>query len=800
MKYSPNKIYQKYIFFEIINKSLLWNISYNIEFINNKYNIGFNITINYNLINIYKTGSLGFSYLILELFYNSNDYNKPELTNISYIPEIKNMDEKTSIIKNICEKLSKLQIKLYNYQFKSLLKMIDIEKGENNTINYSYNLTYNDIDYIIDPISNIIVNNNLKLNIKSKGGILADEMGLGKTITCISLISLDNIEDNISPYKISLKNASNKITSKATLILCPSHLTKQWYNEIFKCNKNLKVIMILTKNDFSKYNFDNIINSDVIIISYQFLMNFKYYPALYYNYNKVIQVDQLELKDFNQNIINEFTGNITACNINIKFRQASIDKYINNVFHNLDYEDIKKLELPLFDFFYFNRFIIDEGHEILGEASNVIQLNKYITNCISNIDSNYYWYVSGTPFSNLKSIENCAKFINLKLEIPDKNIIFDYTNKKNYNNLSLNFLNKEYIWLNIFNSICIRHLKSDIKDEINLIGYDEEIIWLNFTEIEQQLYDSKKTKVNKLYLQQLCCHLLVVESTRKIVGNGEIDLCIIQDKLIDYHNKNYLYYKIQLEKLDTSKPEYYLLKKTYENQIIESNYMITMLDKLKSPDNIKLENCSICLDIISNPILTSCGHLYCYDCIKLSLLQKSLCPICKNNLNGKDLLIINSFSNKINNPLIEKYGSKLGKLILIINNLILNSDFRIIIFSQWDDMLHLISKVLLDNNINNSSVKGNIHIRTSAINKFKNSDTNKIILLSSKNAASGTNLNEATHIIFIDPINDTKEKVKAIESQSIARVCRIGQKHKVKLIRILMKNTVEEDIYNEKYC
>mgnify|MGYP000849516760 CR=1 FL=1 len=48
-------------------------------------------------------------------------------------------------------------------------------------------------------------------------------------------------------------------------------------------------------------------------------------------------------------------------------------------------------------------------------------------------------------------------------------------------------------------------------------------------------------------------------------------------------------------------------------------------------------------------------------------------------------------------------------------------------------------------------------------------EDNKVIMLSLSNSASGTNLTEATHIIFVEPINSKNEEVKAVESQAIGR-------------------------------
>ena len=51
----------------------------------------------------------------------------------------------------------------------------------------------------------------------------------------------------------------------------------------------------------------------------------------------------------------------------------------------------------------------------------------------------------------------------------------------------------------------------------------------------------------------------------------------------------------------------------------------------------------------------------------------------------------------------------------------------------------------------------------------------------------------------MEPIDNTKEKIKAQESQAIARAVRLGQTKKIKLIRLLIKNSIEESIWKDKY-
>ena len=64
-------------------------------------------------------------------------------------------------------------------------------------------------------------------------------------------------------------------------------------------------------------------------------------------------------------------------------------------------------------------------------------------------------------------------------------------------------------------------------------------------------------------------------------------------------------------------------------------------------------------------------------------------------------------------------------------------------------------------------------------------------------SSSGSNLTEATHIIFADVVYGNAQTTKDIESQAIGRAVRIGQKKPVTVKRMIMKNTIEEDLYNK---
>ncbi|CAH9089160.1 unnamed protein product [Cuscuta europaea] len=62
-------------------------------------------------------------------------------------------------------------------------------------------------------------------------------------------------------------------------------------------------------------------------------------------------------------------------------------------------------------------------------------------------------------------------------------------------------------------------------------------------------------------------------------------------------------------------------------------------------------DCNICLDLVRDPVVTFCGHLYCWPCIYKWIhsqnccnddgdLQNPLCPVCKSEVSEKTLIPI----------------------------------------------------------------------------------------------------------------------------------------------------------------
>jgi SNF2 family DNA or RNA helicase len=119
-----------------------------------------------------------------------------------------------------------------------------------------------------------------------------------------------------------------------------------------------------------------------------------------------------------------------------------------------------------------------------------------------------------------------------------------------------------------------------------------------------------------------------------------------------------------------------------------------------------------------------------------------------------------------------------------------------IIFSQWDDLLKRVGRILNENGVKNVFCKGNCYQRDKAIREFNDDDKVKVIMLSSESAASGTNLTKATQVILLDPIYGNYKYRKGQERQAIGRAHRLGQKNTIKIVRLIIKDSVEEEIYD----
>lgn len=261
-------------------------------------------------------------------------------------------------------------------------------------------------------------------------------------------------------------------------------------------------------------------------------------------------------------------------------------------------------------------------------------------------------------------------------------------------------------------------------------------------------------------------------------------------------------------KLDSKEKQIDILNK--ELKLIEAKEK--MIDKFNEMIEEKLaEPCMICFGNLDTVMITTCNHMYCGMCVNEMFKNTPTikCPMCRNPLTrlevnsmvDKNLNLISGddMKKKMETKEEENINIKAGgtKINAIIDYINANKDSKIIIFALEKQTLDLMNDILLESKIKYVNLKGNAYVVSKQLKRFKSGEY-QVILLSADRANSGTNLIEASHIILLDThlIPDYKTK-KDIEKQAIGRAVRLGQKNNVKVVRFIMKNTIEQIYLNK---
>lgn len=139
----------------------------------------------------------------------------------------------------------------------------------------------------------------------------------------------------------------------------------------------------------------------------------------------------------------------------------------------------------------------------------------------------------------------------------------------------------------------------------------------------------------------------------------------------------------------------------------------------------------------------------------------------------------------------ETFGSpKLDELARLLDDLCLMSNCKVVVFSQWKAMAEMIMTVVNGMGLGCVMLHGGVptHKRGELIDKFADDDSVQVFI-STDAGGVGLNLQMATVLINMDmPWNP------AILDQRIARVHRLGQKHKVQIFLLLADLSYEQRV------
>jgi hypothetical protein len=154
----------------------------------------------------------------------------------------------------------------------------------------------------------------------------------------------------------------------------------------------LKVIPLTTIAALKKQTVQDIINADVVIASNLFFKNTNYLHAHTGTYGISANACLVQRKTDWLPILREILGIVIYCFMSLfssLFRRCSPSSFLSVISRlgRKPHADQMKEKLPILDFFHWHRIILDEGHEVMGDAD--------FLDAISCLRGRFRWYVSG---------------------------------------------------------------------------------------------------------------------------------------------------------------------------------------------------------------------------------------------------------------------------------------------------------------------------------------------------------------------------------------------------------------------
>jgi SNF2 family DNA or RNA helicase len=446
--------------------------------------------------------------------------NKPEFTtklninNLYLEHDLRLLKYKISREKHIIhnEKIKyKIPARTIKYEDKYCVRYVNIDISRN--ISDIYHSNYNKIYYSVGELKSLkdCKKEKQKGKLHMCGGIIADDVGLGKTLSTVSFLVNKRDKDRFSV------NSGN--ADLGTMIILPNRLISQWMYEIdnYLIDKDyLNIVKIGSITDIkklSKKQPEELKSIDIFLVSNTIFANNKYISGI---------------------VNGEFSLNI----IDTKWNRIIIDEAHEILVANKLHHYVESIKKSSRYYSFNNTALIYDIKNLLHKKQRDITFN-----ILYNLNSNYRWCLTATPFMyeeknfvpylywlsdykfNIKyneekycQYDNEVQIIN---KYSDNNLIYNLTNYNNHFNYDkldafYNLLSKDDV-----DNFCQNFISKNSKKElqnaevIDIPIVSEEIIYVNQTSIEKQIYDSYANQVLQTYgnreslLFKLCTNLLV---------------------------------------------------------------------------------------------------------------------------------------------------------------------------------------------------------------------------------------------------------------------------------------------------
>ncbi|XP_074009956.1 helicase-like transcription factor [Numenius arquata] len=419
------------------------------------------------------------------------------------------------------------------------------------------------------------------------------------------------------------------------------------------------------------------------------------------------------------------------------------------------------------------RIVLDEGHTIRNP-------NAQQTKAALNLEGHRRWILTGTPIQNsVKDLWALISFLKLK-PFTDR----EWWQRTIQRPVTMGAPGGLGRLQSLIRSITLRRTKtSKVKGKPVLELPERKVLiqYVTLTEEERQIYQSVK-KEGKAAISRFFSEGTVLAHYADVLG------VLLRLRQLCCHPRLCINTSSSSFSADNKTPEE--LRETLVNK---------MKLVLSSGSD---EECAVCLESLTHPVITRCAHVFCKPCIFEVIRSEqpnAKCPLCRNELRVEQLVectleeeIDSSNGKKSDQEWIS--SSKINALMHALIELRRdNPTAKCLVVSQFTTFLSLIENPLKESGFAFTRLDGSMaqKKRVEAIQCFQSSQAGSptVMLLSLKAGGVGLNLTAASRVFLMDPAWNP-----AAEDQCFDRCHRLGQKHNVVITKFIVKDSVEENM------
>ena len=402
------------------------------------------------------------------------------------------------------------------------------------------------------------------------------------------------------------------------------------------------------------------------------------------------------------------------------------------------------------------RVILDEGHTIRNARTKAA-----LAACALKAESR--WVLTGTPIVNsIKDLHSLVKFLRLTGGAEE----WEVFNAVIARPLALGDSRAEMLLQSLMRDLCLRRKKDMKFVDLRLPTKSEYVHRIAFTADEKKKYDALLSEAKGL-LEEI--------QTRSNYGKRAAPFQSVLERLLRLRQTCDHWTLCKQRIVD-------LLKSLEDQDVVVFNEKNR--DILQQALRLVIESqeeCPVCIDDLSSPVITHCKHVFCGDCIRRVIETQGKCPMCRAKLDSEKQLLEPALesSGEDNQLDADTQSSKTEALLKILQATLKKPGSKVIIFSQWTSFLTIIEGQLQINGYKYTRIDGSMTTgsRDAAVRALAGDPDTRIMLASLAVCSVGLNLVAADTVILADSC-----KTSNPESGDIACVltiiCRVGASHR----------------------